>query len=203
MDVSRRKLATFVVMLTALPNVGTAFAQNGEVVDIIVRENLSYVGNTGRVDVAGLVITQGDLKIEADKGSASRLDTERSEWRLEGNVRISVRSVRIAGDEAEFSLRDNRLEHFELRGGPATFEDLEPHRAGQARGAAERVTYDVNDEVIGLRGEAEGAVGQNIVVGCDLLYDIGEKTFRSGSSECDRPFQIRIVPSDDAGTEEP
>src|SRR5690606_34388678 len=203
MDVSRRKLATFVVMLTALPNVGTAFAQNGEVVDIIVRENLSYVGNTGRVDVAGLVITQGDLKIEADKGSASRLDTERSEWRLEGNVRISVRSVRIAGDEAEFSLRDNRLEHFELRGGPATFEDLEPRHSGRARGTAERLTYDVADALIGLHGQAEGAVGQNIVVGCDLLYDIDEETFRSGSSECDRPFQIRIVPSEDAGPEEP
>src|SRR5690606_39544051 len=110
MDVSRRKLATFVVMLTALPNAGTALAQNGEVVDIIVRENLSYVGNTGRVDVAGLVITQGDLKIEADKGSASRLDTERSEWHLEGNVRISVGSVKIAGDAAEFRSEEHTSE---------------------------------------------------------------------------------------------
>lgn len=202
MDVFGRKLSRLPLLLAALSYLGAAHAQNGDAEEILFSfGNFSYVGNTSRADVTDLEISQGDLKVQADKGSANRFDFERSEWRLEGNVRIAIGSVRIAGDVAQFSARNNRLEHFELEGHPATFEDLEPHNSGRARGAAERLTYDSVDAVIGLRGEAELAVGQNVVLGCDLIYDIAEETFRSGSTECDRPFRIRIVPSDDASGE--
>lgn len=199
MDVFSRSLARLLLGLVALTYLGSAAGQNGEPEEILFSfGNFSYVGNTSRADVTDLEISQGDLKVQADKGSANRFDFERSEWRLEGNVRIAIGSVRIAGDVAEFAARNNRLEHFELEGSPATFEDLEPHNSGRAHGAAERLTYDSLDAVIGLRGEAELAVGQNVVHGCDLIYDIDEETFRSGSTECERPFRIRIVPNEDA-----
>lgn len=201
MDVFSHKLAAL-SLSTALVNGGAAFAQEDEIVDIQF-DSLVYAGETNRVHVTGLVVSQGDLTIEADEAAANRFDTERSEWRLDGDVRITVGTVRINGETAEFSLRDDRLERFELRGTPASFEDLEPQTAGHARGSSDRLTYDVSDAVVGLLGDAELSVGRNAVVGCDLLYNVEEETFRSGSSECDRPFQIRIVPSEDAGSGEP
>jgi lipopolysaccharide transport protein LptA len=199
MDVFSRKLASPAAALVALLSLGDAAAQasvRGEIVASF--ETFSYVGQTNRVDVTGLEIQQGDLTIAADRGTANRFDFERSEWRLEGNVRISAGSIRIAGDVAEFSAQSNQLVRFELEGRPATFEDLEPLSAGRASGAAEQLRYDAAEAVIALLGDARLAVGQNEVLGCDLIYAVDEESFRSGSSECDRPFRIRIVPTEGA-----
>jgi lipopolysaccharide transport protein LptA len=221
--------ALLYLLLSSAAPLGVAPAQEPAPAELVVLfENFSYVGTTGRVDVSKPRITQGEIAIEADRGSADQYDLDRSEWRLVGNVTMHVGTDRITGDSASFGMRDrvleqlelegdvtlaigslrirgNRLrasgrdqtpERFELEGAPATFEDLEPRSAGRASGRAERLTYDAVGAVVGLIGNAELAVGPNEWTGCDLIYDVDEETFSSGSTECDRPFELRITPSE-------
>jgi lipopolysaccharide transport protein LptA len=170
----------------------------------IAFDTFAYDGGTSRVEFSGLQMTQGDLRLEADRASSSSLDFERSEWRLTGNVSIEIGATRISSDEARFSIRNNELTLFELLGQPATFEDLDPSSTRVATGGANRLNYDNVERTLSLREDAWLRVGSNEVTGCDLIYDVDAGTFMSGSTECDQPFRIRISrPAEDTAADPP
>ncbi|HEX7081039.1 MAG TPA: LptA/OstA family protein [Gammaproteobacteria bacterium] len=193
-----RKLGT--LLLVALAGLGAGWAQEPLVPagsDLVVEfDNFTYHGDTSRVDFTGLRLSQGDITVEADSGSANELNYERSEWRLSGNVRIAGGAVRLEGSSAVFSIREKQLQQLELRGDPATFEEVEAGESGGAKGTASRIVYDAAGGRLSLLENAWLSLGSNEIAGCDLIYDIDEETFRSGSTECDRQFRITVSPAE-------
>jgi len=207
MDVFSRKLLFSLPLAVAF--MGGADAQEALLpadIEFSTEGGFTYYGNSSRVDMRGLRISQGDTTIEADTASASGFDCEQSEWRLDGNVRITVGSLRIEGTSARFVCQDDRLQQFELRGAPATFESIEPGDTRAASGGANLLAYDDAEARLSLTGDAWLSVGSNEIVGCDLIFDVDasgdEATFWSGSTECDERIRIRISPAEDNGADD-
>lgn len=167
-------------------------------------DEVAYDGSTSRVEFQGLRLSQGDLRIAAQEATSTSLESENSEWTLR-DVRIEVGTARLTSDRARFSMRDNALTSVELTGEPARFEDPSPPGAEAASGGADRITYDDTARTVSLLDDAWLRVGANEVTGCDLVYDVDEGTFRSGSTECDQPFRIRIArpPEENRADEDP
>ena len=168
-------------------------------------DTFAYDGGTSKVEFRGLRLSQGDLRLTADEGTSSSLDFEEGAWELRGDVHITVGSVRISSDEARFTSRNNELTTFDLRGQPATFEDLDPPSAEVATGGADRIFYDHTERTLSLTDNAWLRVGANDeLTGCHWIYDVDAGTFMSGSNDCDQPFRIRITrPAEDADTDPP
>lgn len=196
MDVFNRKSAYLLVIAFASGGATLAQQQQAELpgdIDLVFNK-LEYNGNTNRIDLEGVTLTQGDIIMSADRASADQLDFGRSEWVLEGNVRIAGPTIRIEGRSARFSFLENELQRVELEGDPASFEATAQSEGNKGRGAANYITYDTAAGELSLVENARIGIGANEVMGCDLIYDIDDVTFRSGSRECDQPFRIRISP---------
>lgn len=173
-----------------------AFAQDFDA------DGFSYNGATGAIEMIGIEVWQGDLSIEADAGSRRiDADSNRSQWRLDGNVRFRRGSILITADVAEFTARGEVLERFELNGSPTTFEDLEPQSGERTYGEAERLVYDAVDSVVGLLGDARIIAGAAEYTGCDLIYSVDTGSARSGDSDCERPFRVRFRTTEGGGRE--
>jgi lipopolysaccharide transport protein LptA len=174
---------------------GAAAAQQPDVPEGIdlSADSFEYDGSTNRIRFRGFRLSQGDLSIEAEEASSTSLESEHSDYLLAGNVRFAVGAAQILSEQAEFSRRGDRLSALELRGSPATFEDRSPTRPDVAAGGANRIVYDAAGGTLSLLDDAWLRLGANEVTGCDLIYDIVAGTFRSGSTECDQPFRIRIA----------
>lgn len=167
-------------------------------------ETFEYDGGTSRVNFRGLRLSQGDLRIAADRAVSNSLESDTSEWELEGNVRITIDTATVESDSAHFTMRGNVLSVLDLEGRPATFEDRSPARADVAAGGASRIRYDDSEGTLSLLDDAWLRVGANEITGCDLIFNVDEGTYRSGSAECDQPFRIRILrPSEEAPADDP
>lgn len=160
---------------------------------------------TNRVEFRQLRISQGDMSISADEAVASGLDFEEGEWRLTGNVTLTLESARIYADSALMTFVDNELQTAELIGSPATLEDLgdpdDDPDSEPVRGGADRLVYDNAAQVMRMLEGAWFASGQNEFRGCDLIYDLDQEQLSSGSSECGEPIVITIVPRDEENDE--
>jgi lipopolysaccharide transport protein LptA len=156
---------------------------------------------TNRVEFRRLTIAQGDMSISADEAVASGLDFEEGEWRLTGNVTLTLESARVRADSALMTFVDNELQTAELVGDPAILEDLGDPDADPETdpisGGATRLVYDNAAQVMRMLGGAWFASGQNEFRGCDLMYDLEQEQLSSGSSECGEPVVITIVPRDE------
>jgi len=151
-----------------------------------------------------LNIAQGDFRIRADEAVASALDFEQSEWRFTSNVVIMIESARIEADSAELIFADHGLITAELRGQPATFEDLRMMREEPIRGSANILSYDNTTRVLRMNEGARLAEGSNEMTGCNLIYDLNQEQITSGSADCGEQVIITILPpSDDTEPESP
>ncbi len=149
-----------------------------------------------------LRITQGDIGIRADEAVASALDFERSEWRFTGNVIITIESSTIRAESAELVFADHGLLSAELRGQPATFEDLSVTRDQPISGSANILSYDNTTRVLRMSEGARLSEGSNEMTGCNLIYDLNQEQITSGSSGCGEQVVITIVPPSNAAEPE-
>ena len=188
------KFGSFSVALLLLSSF-TLGAEEGETLPILLdAESSSFDQKTQTVVFQGLQITQGDMAIRADEAVASGLDFQRSEWRFNGNVNISVGSVNILASSAELVFEDHILVVADLRGNPAEFEDLSESREQPIRGSANLLSYHSDDNTLRMTEGARLSEGSNNITGCDLIYDLEEEKLTSGTSECGTPLVITIIP---------
>jgi lipopolysaccharide transport protein LptA len=188
------KFGSFSVALLLLSS-STLGAEEDEALPILLdAESSSFDQKTQTVVFQGLQITQGDMAIRADEAVASGLDFQRSEWRFNGNVDISVGSVNILASSAELVFEDHILVVADLRGNPAEFEDLSESREQPIRGSANLLSYHSDDNTLRMTEGARLSEGSNNITGCDLIYDLEEEKLTSGTSECGTPLVITIIP---------
>jgi lipopolysaccharide transport protein LptA len=137
-------------------------------------------------------ITQGGLEVTAQQASATGLEFENSEWRLQGDVRINVPGGSLQSSEARVQFRDNAIVRASIKGEPAQFEQRLRENTQVARGRASSIDYNVREGTVRLTGEAWLSDGQNEIQGHTLVYDIGRERVQANPNEKD-PGGVRIT----------
>jgi lipopolysaccharide transport protein LptA len=137
-------------------------------------------------------ITQGGLEVTAQQASATGLEFDNSEWRLLGDVVITVPGGKLQSSEARVMFRNNAIASASIKGAPAQFEQQLKDRNQVARGRAAAIDYDVKAATVRLTGDAWLSDGQNEIRGNTLVYDIGRERVQANPSEKD-PGGVRIT----------
>jgi lipopolysaccharide transport protein LptA len=153
---------------------------------------------TNTVVFKDIVISQGDIKVQADRARATGLDFDNSRWTFEGNVRINVEHRgNLRSDQAVVEFRNNRIAKATITGNPAEFEQKRADSDQMARGHAREIVYDVNDGTVRLSNDAWLSDGRNEISGQLLVYNIREERVQAtgtGQPGSDGRVHITIGP---------
>lgn len=130
-----------------------------------------------------VVISQGNMRVQAEHAHATGLNFANSRWDFEGNVRIDAEQHgNLRSDQAVVEFRDNHIARATITGKPAEFEQKRANTDQIARGHADQILYDVNDGTVRLTDEAWLSDGQNEISGPLLVYNIREQRVQAAAS---------------------
>jgi lipopolysaccharide transport protein LptA len=115
-----------------------------------------------------ITISQGDVRITAEKARASGLDFEDSSWEFSGTVRIAMTDSSLASDSARVRFSGGRIHSATVTGAPASFE--QKRDAQVAQGRANRIDYDLGRGTVELAGDAWLTDGRNEITSSTLVY---------------------------------
>ncbi|MEX0735664.1 MAG: LptA/OstA family protein [Steroidobacteraceae bacterium] len=115
-----------------------------------------------------ITITQGEIRITADRAVASGLDFEDSRWEFSGSVRITMPEFTLASDTARVRFVDGEIQSATVTGAPATFEQQREEE--HAQGRANRIDYDLGRGAVELAGDAWLFDGRTEITGATLVY---------------------------------
>ena len=159
-------------------------------------EKTTYDGKNSMIIFSGLRLTQGQIRIEADEGRATRMELEDATWRFAGNVRISIGAGHIECDAADLQFDEFQLRHAVVTGSPAKYE---LRRAGSdevTHAEAGHLSYDVRAGIIEFSEQATITEGGNQISSNMLVYNIAEQRINAGSSgEEDGRVRITYTPA--------
>ena len=148
-----------------------------------------------------VVISQGDMRVQAEHAHATGLNFANSRWNFEGNVRIDAEQRgSLRSDQAVVEFKDNHIARATITGKPAQFEQRRANSDQIARGHADQILYDVNDGTVKLTDDAWLSDGQNEISGPLLVYNIREQQIQAGpppgaaGSGADQRVHINIAP---------
>lgn len=122
----------------------------------------------GVLEFDGITISQGEIRITAERAVASGLDFEDSRWEFNGAVRISMPEAALASDTASVRFARGEIQSATVTGGPATFEQRRDDELAQGR--ANRIDYDLGRGAVELAGDAWLSDGRTEITGATLLY---------------------------------
>lgn len=130
----------------------------------------------------GASITDGVTTMSADSASTKRLDFDRSEWQLSGDVLVAVDSAELHADSAVFVFEADELVSFALSGAPAVVTDFIEESGTPLRGSARDILYAAENSTLKLDGDVRFEVGEDGIDTCGLTYHLEEKSF--GTDDC-------------------
>jgi lipopolysaccharide transport protein LptA len=140
-----------------------------------------------------VIITQGDLRVSADRAQATGLNFKDSRWTLTGEVRISSpEHGDLTADTATIEFRDEGMRSASVSGNPAKFEQTASRTGVLARGHADSIVYTVAAETVQLKGDAWLEYGSNEITGPALVYDIASQKLQ-GASTADHAERVHIT----------
>ena len=146
-----------------------AGAQEREQLPIqLTASSLSFDNQKGVVEYGAVTITQGQIRITADRAVTTGVDFEDSKWQFSGTVRITLPDSAIASDEAEVKFSGGEILSAAVTGAPATFE--QKRKDELARGRANRIDYDMKRGSVELAGNAWLTDGKTEITGETLVY---------------------------------
>ena len=121
-----------------------------------------------------VVISQGDMRVQADHAHATGLDFDNSRWTFEGNVRIDAEQRgSLRSDSAVVEFKDNHIARATVTGKPAEFEQKREDSEQIARGHADRDRLRRQRRApCGSTDEAWLSDGQSEISGPLLVYNI-------------------------------
>lgn len=138
-----------------------------------------------------VTITQGQVRITAERAVANGLDFKDSAWEFSGSVRISMPESTLASDTARVRFAGGEVASAVVTGTPATF--TQQREGQQSEGHANRIDYDLQRGTVEFTGDAWLKDGRNEVTSETLVYSTA--TQRVISKE---PVVITIQPGEAA-----
>ncbi len=130
--------------------------------------SLDFDSQKGVVEYGAVTITQGGIKISADRAVTTGVDFEDSKWQFSGTVRITTPESALASDTAEVRFAGGEIQSAAITGGPATFE--QKRKEDLAQGRARRIDYDLKRGTVELAGDAWLTDGKTEITGEKLVY---------------------------------
>jgi len=191
MATSLRRLAA-VALLAACAG---ALAQEREQLPIqLTASSLNYDTEKGVVEYGAVTITQGQIRITADRAVTTGVDFEDSKWQFRGTVRISMPDSALASDTAEVKFAGGEVASAVVTGTPATFTQRREDE--QSEGRANRIDYDLKRGTVEFTGDAWLKDGRNEVTSETLVYSTATQRVISR-----QPVVITIQPGEAASQE--
>lgn len=139
----------------------------------------------------GITITQGDIRISADKAVANGLDIKDSHWEFSGTVRISTPDSSLASGTARVHILGGEIASATVTGAPATFQ--QERKQERAEGRANRIDYDLKRGTVVLEGDAWLSDNGKEITGAQLVYSVTDQRVVSQG-----PVVITIQPNEPA-----
>ncbi len=136
-----------------------------------------------------ITITQGQIRITADRAVATGLDFEESHWEFTGTVRISMPDGALASETARVRFSGGEIASATVTGAPATFE--QQRKDEHAEGRANRIDYDLKRGTVELTGDAWLKDARTELTSATLVYSTANQ--RVISKE---PVVITIQPEE-------
>ncbi|HTL50385.1 MAG TPA: LptA/OstA family protein [Steroidobacteraceae bacterium] len=162
---SSRRLAAAVLAACAT----VAGAQEREQLPIQLKAaSLNFDTQKGLVEYGAVTITQGEIRITADRAVTSGLDFKDSSWEFSGTVRISMPDSALASDTASVHFSGGEIASALVTGAPATFQ--QQRKDERAEGRANRIDYDLKRGAVELDGNAWLSDGKTEITGAKLVY---------------------------------
>ncbi len=188
MAASRRSLAAAAALLAA--SAVAAAAQEREQLPIQVEARASdFDYQNGVLKFDAITITQGQVRITAERAVASGLDFKDSSWEFSGTVRISMPESTLASDTANVRFAGGEIASAVVTGAPATF--AQQSEGEQSEGRANRIDYDLKRGTVEFSGDAWLKDARTEVTSETLVYST--VTQRVVSEE---PVLITIQPGE-------
>ena len=122
-------------------------------------ENCTLTGN--------VVIKQGDATITADR----LYSISENQWELSDNISIDQTGINISANQAKIALAERQLQSFTLIGSPVSFRYL-VGESSKANGQANNISFDLNNRMITLDGNAQLLEDGNELKGEHIEYDL-------------------------------
>lgn len=167
----------------------TAKARDGEIVLDAASSEVDY--RSGTLLFRDVVITQGAVRVQAERARATGLDFKEATWTFSGKVRITVQDGELRSDEAVVTFVADRVTRAVVRGKPAELEQRLKD-GGKARGRADSLTYETALGKVTLRGDASLSDGRSDIRGEQLVYDINAQRVQAGKAS-GGDDRVRIV----------
>jgi len=123
-----------------------------------------------------VIISQGDLRVTADRADATGIDSDNSRWVFTGNVHITSEKLGVLTSEtATVDFRNNQLERALVTGQPAEFEQTSSKTGVLARGHADNIQYTVATDTVRLTGNARLQYGATQTTAAVVVYNIRDR----------------------------
>ena len=153
MSVAISRLETLAVALLCAAAGNAAGAQERAQLPIEVKANSNdFDYQNGVLVFNEVTITQGQVRITADRAVATGLDFEESHWEFTGTVRISMPDGALASETARIRFSGGEIASATVTGAPATFE--QQRKEEHAEGRANRIDYDLKLGTVEFTGDA-------------------------------------------------
>jgi lipopolysaccharide export system protein LptA len=165
---SLRKLA-FAALLYVAAVAGAQTPERSQLPIKVEAKSSDFDYQKGVLVFDGITISQGEIRITAERAVASGLDFEDSRWEFDGTVRITNAEAALASDSARVRFAQGEVESATVSGGPATFEQRRKDQLAQGR--ANRIDYDLGRGAVELAGNAWLTDGRTEITGATLVYD--------------------------------
>ena len=174
------------------PQAAKAKPAAGEIVLDAASSEVDYRSDT--LLFRDVVITQGAIRVQAERARATGLDFKDATWTFSGKVRIAVQGGELRSEEAVVTFKADRVARAVVTGRPAEFE--QPLKdGGKARGRAASLTYETAAGKVTLRGDAWLSDARSEIRGEQLVYEIGAQRVQAGkASGSDGRVRITIRP---------
>jgi lipopolysaccharide export system protein LptA len=153
-----------------------------------------------------VVLSQGDLRVTADRCDATGFNTPTGRWTCTGNVHLtSELRGKLQSDEAVVDFHDNRIQSAVATGHPAQFEQTASTTGILARGHADTIEYAVAAQTVRLTMDAWIKYGDNEEITAPVLvYNIKEqKLVAVGSGRPGERVHLTTVPKKRTASKSP
>jgi len=169
-----------------------ATSQEPIVVDS-VSSNIDYETNTA--EFTSIVISQGDLRLTAERAHATGVGFTNGEWTFMGRVVIifEPRGL-LRADQAIVQFREGELTQVTAIGSPAYIERWRTDSLLPGHGRADQITYDVQQHTIRLAGHAQLADERTEIRAPLFIYDVRDGGFKADSAGERQGVHVRILP---------
>lgn len=148
-------------------------------------DSTDYDGKSSMLMFKGLRLTQGDIDVAADRGRATKLDFEESDWHFSGNVIIDTENGHIECDTAALHFSNHQLQIATIMGAPATFEMQRPESEEITYAQAGKVKYNFELGIVEFSDNATITEGGNQISSNYLVYNIAEQRINAQSAGAD------------------